>query len=239
MNYVDVHSHILPYMDDGSRDMEETLKMLRIAQSEGITDIIVTPHYKAGRFKGDSRQTAELIEEVYRMMDEEGIGINLYPGHEIFYRSELEDKLDSGELNTMNGSEYVLVEFSPMESFLYIRNAMEELFGIGYHPIIAHVERYECMPKHPEYVRELKKMGCQIQVNAASVTGEVGFGCKRFVHKLLKEGLVDYIGTDAHNADRRKSALKKCAQILYKKYDKDYADALLFGNAEEYLLGVE
>ena len=239
MKYVDIHSHILPHMDDGAQDMEMALEMLRIAQSEGITDIIVTPHYKAGRFKGDAKQMHRQLEEVRRLMKQEGIDVNLYPGNEIYYRSELEEKLESGELSTMNGSNYVLVEFSPMESFLYIRGAVEELFGMGYTPILAHVERYQCMCKHPEYVAQLKKMGCGIQVNASTVTGGFGFMGKRFAHKLLKEGLVDYIGTDAHNTAGRKPEMKKCADVLYKKYDRKYADAVLFKNAAEDLLYAE
>ena len=236
MKYIDIHSHILPYIDDGSRDMDMTLEMLRIAQKEGITDMIVTPHYRAGRFKGDSAQIHKLLEEVRELLKREDIPINLYPGTEIYYRSELDEKLEDGTLNTMNGTEYVLVEFSPLESFLYIRNAMEELMGMGYTPILAHAERYQCMCKDIANVRDLKKMGCDIQVNASSVTGDTGFMCKRFVHKLLKEGLVDYIGTDAHNTDSRKPAMKKCADMLYKKYDREYADELLYCNAAEKLL---
>ncbi len=238
MKYVDIHSHVLPHMDDGAQDMDMTLEMLRIAQREGITDIIVTPHYRAGRFKGDGKLMRKQMEEARRLMKEEGIEINLYPGNEIYYRSELDEKLESGELSTMNGSEYVLVEFSPMEDFLYIRSAVEELFGIGYTPILAHVERYQCMCKHPDYVKQLKSMGCGIQVNASTVTGDFGFMAKRFVHKLLKERLVDYIGTDAHNTEGRKPAMHKCAEVLYKKYDKAYVDGLLFKNAAEYLLDV-
>ena len=236
MKYIDIHCHILPRVDDGSQDMETTLEMLRIAEREGITDIIVTPHYRSGRFRGERSVTDRRLAEVRESMAEEGICINLYPGCEIYYRSELEEKLESGTLSTMNDTEYVLVEFSPLEDYMYIRNAMEELLGIGYTPILAHAERVQCMVKKPEHVRELKNMGCDIQVNAASVTGDIGFRCKRFAHKILKEELVDYIGTDAHNTDKRKPAIKKCADLLYRKYDRDYADAILYKNAAERLL---
>ena len=238
MKLIDIHSHVLPYMDDGAKDMGMTLEMLRIAQRDGITDIIVTPHYKAGRFKGDAARTGELLEEIRTRLEEEHININLYPGNEIYYRSELEEKLESGALSTLNGSGYVLVEFSPLDDFVHIRNACEDILGMGYVPVVAHVERYQCMTKCPEHVRELKEMGCDIQVNADSVTGEIGFKVKWFVHKILKEYLVDYIGTDAHGVDKRKPAMKKCAELLYRKYDKNYADALLFRNAEKRLLKI-
>ena len=239
MKLIDIHSHLLPYVDDGAKDMDMTLEMLRIARADGITDIIATPHYKAGRFKGDAARTRELLEEIRGLMEKEKIDIRLYPGNEIYYRSELEDKLESGALSTLNGSGYVLVEFSPLEDFVHIRNAMEDLLGMGYVPILAHAERYQCMTKRPEHVRELKEMGCDIQVNADSVTGETGLRCKWFVRKLLKEYLVDYIGTDAHGIDKRKPTMKKCAELLYRKYDKAYADALLFRNAEKRLLSIK
>ena len=160
MGYVDIHSHVLPYMDDGSQDMETTMDMLRIAEAEGISDIIVTPHYKSGRFKGDSAQMHKLLESVRERIYEAEMQINLYPGNEIFYRSELEERLETGELSTMNRSSYVLVEFSPMEDFLYIRNAMEDIFSMGYIPILAHLERYQCMHMKQERLRELKNKGC-------------------------------------------------------------------------------
>jgi protein-tyrosine phosphatase len=236
MQYIDIHSHILPCMDDGARNIEMSLAMLRIAEKEGISDIIVTPHYRRGHYKGDRKQMEKMLAEMRSQMKKEGIQINLYPGNEIYYRSDLEEKLESGSLSSMNDSEYVLIEFSPMEDFMYVRSAVEELFSIGYTPIIAHVERIKCIEKKIEYARTLKKMGCELQVNAASATGEVGFWCKRFVHSLLKEGLVDYIGTDAHNVDNRKPEIKKCAEMLYKKYGRDYADCILFKNAATRLL---
>ena len=119
---------------------------------------------------------------------------------------------------------------------MYIRSAVEELFGMGYIPIIAHAERIRCIEKNIEHARTLKRMGCDIQVNAASAIGEVGFGCKRLVHRFLREQLVDYIGTDAHNVDKRSPAMKKCAEMLYRKYDREYVDGILFRNARTRLL---
>ncbi len=236
MKYVDIHSHILPYMDDGARDEEISLAMLRLAESEGISDIIVTPHYRRGHYKGERRQTDKVLAGMQELMKRENINIRLHPGNEIYYHSELEEKLESGTLSTMNDTEYVLVEFSPMEDFLYIRRAADDLFSMGYTPIIAHVERIQCIEKNIEYARELKKRGCDLQVNAASTMGETGFACKRFVRKLLKEKLVDYIGTDAHDMQKRRPMMKKCAEMLYRKYDHAYADMILYRNAEERLL---
>lgn len=236
MKYIDIHSHVLPYIDDGARDAEMSLAMLRLAESEGISDIIVTPHYRKGHYKGERRQIEKVLSEMRDLMKQEGIHVNLYPGNEIYYHSELEEKLESGMISTMNSTEYVLVEFSPMEDFMYIRRAVDDLFSMGYIPIIAHVERIQCVEKSIERARELKRIGCDLQVNAASVVGETGFWCKRFVHKLLREELVDYIGTDAHDDKKRRPVIKKCADILYRKYNQVYVDEILFQNATTRLL---
>ena len=236
MGYVDIHSHILPHMDDGAKDMDDTVEMLRIAYHEGITHIIVTPHYKSGRFPADSERLHQKLQKVQQVAEEQNIPITLYAGNEIFYHSELEEKFQTGELCTLNNSSYVLIEFSPFDNYRYIRNAMEDVMGMGYIPILAHVERYQCMCKDSNSVVELKAMGCEIQVNAGSIVGDNGWRVRHFVHKLLKTGLVDFIGTDAHNTTGRKPAMQKCAACLYKKYDKAYADALLFENAMQRLL---
>ena len=236
MKYIDIHSHILPHMDDGARSTRMSLAMLRQAENEGITDIIVTPHYRRGYFKGNRSEMEEELEELQVFMEAEGIRVNLYPGNEIYYHSELEGKLESGVLSTMNNTEYVLIEFSPMEEFMYIRRAVDDLFSMGYIPIIAHVERIRCLEQDIERVRMLKNGGCNLQVNVVSAMGEMGFKCKRFVHKLLKEELVDYIATDAHDADKRRPSIHKCAEMLYRKYNRDYVNEILFQNAATRLL---
>lgn len=236
---VDVHIHILPGVDDGSQDMEETLAMLQKAYAEGITDIIATPHHKSGRHNASLRTIQRLTEQVQECANQNNIPIQIYPGNEVLYYSDMEDSLEDHRICTMNNTEYVLLEFSPGDRFTYIRNAVDSVFGMGYQPIIAHVERYECMVRHPEYVTELKQMGAGIQINAGSITGETGWKVKRLAHKLLQRRLVDYVGTDAHSCKGRTPSISKCADLLYKKFDSDYADAILYGNAEKNLLGGE
>ena len=238
MSYVDIHSHILPDLDDGAKDMGETLEMLQIAWQEGITHIIATPHYKAGRFQADAQRLERTLDKVRQEIKKTNIPVTLYAGNEIYYHSELEEKFQTGAISTLNGTGYVLIEFSPFESYTYLRNAMEDVLGMGYVPILAHVERYQCMYKEKTCVEELRAMGCGIQVNAGSVTGDAGWKTKHFIHKLLKEKLVDFIGTDAHNTSGRKPSIQKCAAYLYKKYERSYVDALLYGNAMSRLLDI-
>ena len=125
----------------------------------------------------------------------------------------------------------------PSDPYQYIRNSLDEIMSEGYQPVIAHVERYGCMVDDIENVRRLSRMGVEIQVNASSITGDTGKEIKKFVHKLLKEQLVDYVGTDAHRCDgSRTPMMKECSRMLYKKYDEGYVDSILYGNAFDRLL---
>ena len=229
---IDIHTHIIPGVDDGSQNMDETLEMLKIAEKNGISDMIMTPHYKQGRVGTPRKVIGEMIKEVERQAHLSGINVKLHPGTEIYYNSSLEEKLEDGWLACMNDTDYVLVEFSPFETFPYLKNAIDDIFSLGYRPILAHVERYRCMLGSVENVRTLSGMGCKIQVNAGSVAGDFGFSVKRFIKKLLKEELVDYIGTDAHNPDRRSPEMGKCAEIIKKTCAPEYAEAILYGNAK-------
>ena len=105
----------------------------------------------------------------------------------------------------------------------------------GYRPVIAHVERYLNILQDIALLTDIKKMGALLQVNAASVVGDNGRPIKKDVKELLKRHLVDFVATDAHSDGRRAPYMQKCASVLYKKYGREYAEALLFGNAEKYL----
>lgn len=233
MGFVDIHSHILPGLDDGAESMTETLGMLRLASREGITHIIATPHYKAGRYPADAERLCAVLERVRRRAEEEEIPVALYAGNEIFYHSELEDRLDRGRLCTLNGTAYVLIEFSPLTEYVYLRNAAESLLGMGYLPVLAHVERCQCLYRDEECVAELRTLGCGIQVNTDSILCRNGWKTGIFVHRLLKNQLVDYLGTDAHNITDRRPVMAKCADLLHARYGSDYADRVLYGNAAD------
>ncbi|MCM1063471.1 MAG: protein-tyrosine-phosphatase [Eubacterium sp.] len=227
----DMHCHILPAVDDGSRSMEQTMDMLRIAQGEGITAMIVTPHYKEGRHNASPATIMERIGKVQEEAERQGIFIPLYPGNEVFYFDGLPERLENNEVLSLNHTDRVLVEFSPTEDHTYIRNALDSVRAVGYVPILAHVERYGCMVRDWKRVRELKQMDAEIQINAASAVGQLGKQIQRFIHDILQENLVDYVGTDAHDARGRAPQFQKCYQALVKRYGESYMDEIFHENA--------
>lgn len=233
---IDVHCHIIPGVDDGSDSMEETLAMLRIAADEGITDMICTPHFKSGHHNTTREHIGRYIEQIAGMEKENGISINLFPGEEVYYFSEISEALEQGKVVTMPDGDHILVEFSPIESYRYIRNAIDDIISNGLTPIIAHIERYEGVSSNLKNAFDLKNMGAEIQINASGVTGKVGNGMKKVIHSLLKEQLVDYIGTDAHSDRERSPQILECARTICRKYGNDYAEAVLSGNAAQRLI---
>lgn len=234
-NYVDIHTHILPNMDDGSQSIEETMKMIKIMASEGISDVICTPHFYPNRHNVSMPKVLSQVEILNQNIAAEGMQLKLYSGNEIYYRSSVPELLATHQANTLAGSFYVLVEFNPSEEFSYIRNAVYELQTDGYIPIIAHAERYQHMMSNFEKCYEIVKMGAYIQVNAGSITGEFGHEAKSAAKKLLKERLVHFIATDAHDEKKRAPHLKKAARIISRKYGKGYAEELLCINPRKVL----
>lgn len=228
---VDMHCHILPEIDDGARNMEETMIMLKMAAANGIEAVIVTPHYKKGRHNADPETVMERMDMVREAASRRNINLPLYPGNELFYFSGAEEVVEKGEILTLNHTDRILIEFSPCESFFYIRNALDGLRGAGYVPVIAHVERYECLLKNHKRIEELKQMDAELQINTSSIDGAAGYGIRKFVHRLIKERMVDYVGTDAHDIKKRAPEAQKAIAQLYKKYDADYVDAILYENA--------
>ena len=228
---VDMHCHVLPAVDDGSQNMEQTIEMLRIASEEGISAMIVTPHYKDDRHNASVQTILSRIAQVQEEVVRQGIFVDLYPGNEIFYFHGVEDMLDKGHILTLNNTDRVLIEFSPSSDYTYIRNALDGIRASGYVPIIAHIERYECMLRDMTRVKELKNMDIEVQVNVSSAAGKLGSRVQKYIYEMLKGRYVDYMGTDAHDTENRIPEFQECYRKLEKKFDSDYINAVFYENA--------
>lgn len=229
-NYTDIHIHIIPGVDDGAVDPDMSVDMLAYAYAQGIRRMIVTPHNKPMHRSAGKEKILRSIEMLQARMKQENIEIELYPGSELYYREELVRCLEQGEAVTMADSRYVLIEFMPADGWEYIRDGINSILMAGYRPIVAHVERYQEICKNMERAVRLREMGCCIQVNAAGVMGRYGMETKRYVRKLMKQRLVDFIATDAHNAADRAPDLADCAAYIGRKYGEDYMRRLLVEN---------
>lgn len=229
-SYIDIHSHILPGIDDGAENFLMSMEMLRTAYADGIRNIIFTPHYKPGHHNAGRETLLLLAGKLCRELEKEGMSIGMYLGNEFYYHEGMFRELEEGRACTMAGSSYILIEFGPVERFERIRNGLYEALAHGWRPVLAHVERYDSLLGKAERVEELIQMGSCIQVNAGSIMGKTGFGVKQFSKRLLREQLVHFVATDAHDADRRKPAISDCGRYISRKYGEEYAARLLCEN---------
>lgn len=237
MNYnlTDFHSHILPGVDDGPSTVEEAAAMLKSAYRQGVTAMIATPHYEAGRYElpvGIVRKQFEVLKLAVKSLLP---GMELYLGSEIYFNQKVPELLRADRLLTISGSSYVLVEFSPEDDFSYLRRSMNDLILAGAVPVLAHAERYRCLTDSIRYTQELVDMGVCIQVNAGSVIGESGRRSMKYGKALMKRQLVHFIGSDCHGLKHRPPNMEKCFRYICRKYGADYAYLLCRDNADRVL----
>ena len=236
MNLFDIHCHILPGVDDGSKSMEMSLDMLQIAYEEGTRQIVLTPHYMVGRNRYETGELAGKYEELKAKAKELYPELELYLGNEILWEEGIVDLLKKGEIHTMNGTRYVLVEYNVQTTFRQIRNSIQDLMEARYWPIIAHVERYQCLVKRLDRIDELIRMKALLQMNISSVEGGFLNESKRWCRKLLKEGYITFLATDAHNVDSRGPYSQEYIPWLRKHCGED-AEYMLTGAAEDMVRG--
>lgn len=238
--YIDIHCHILPGVDDGSRDTLMSLQMARIAVENNIGAIVVTPHYDSAHRSVSPDGIRRRVDELQQTLANEGIELLLYPGNELLYDSSLPGKLTGGEVLTLADSTYCLVEFHPLEDYKYIFNGLRSLIYEGFRPILAHCERYACLIKDPKRVDEIVSQRVLLQCNSGSVEPRLFRSVPRFVNSLLRRKLVSFIATDAHRAEGvRAPHLLRAAALLQKKYDEGYVRDLLADNARRVIDSAE
>lgn len=228
---IDIHSHILPEVDDGSPSLDVSLEMLKNEERQGVKAIVLTPHYKEGKYEVGREKLIEKLKAFQDLANENGIGVELKLGQEIFVTDSVYDKLGSDELLTMNGTKAVMLEFHYVLNS-DIADTAYNFKALGYIPIIAHIERYSYIHK-TDAVYEIKCNGGLIQVNASSVIGESGKHVQKFVLSLIKEGLVDFVAGDYHSG--RGVFLKEAYDLVSKKFGEEMARKLFEENAKKIL----
>ena len=230
----DIHCHILPGVDDGSRSMEQTLSMLEMAYEQGVRRIIATPHFHIGKVQVTKEKAEEALRNLSGLLKKQFPDISIYMGSEIYYYSDAIRDLKERRAMTMAGSRYVMWEFSPDEQYDIIESSVYDAVSNGYVPIIAHAERYLCITDRPELVEQLVMEGAYIQINAGSVAGQMGRSVQKFIiKKLLKKHLVHFVASDAHSDGRRAPRFDEAVRILMKHCDVDYCMDLLWNNANK------
>ena len=233
----DMHCHILPKVDDGSRSWGMSVHMLRQAAEEGIRVIFATPHCYPEYWEYDPQELEEKMELLRELIRQYQIPIQLYLGSEVRWSSSVPERLAQGQCLTMAGTKYALVEFSVKDPIFRIEDGLQALIAAGYRPIIAHIERYESLRQAIHQIEAWVNAGVLVQCNASALSGADGMRMSSFSHKLMKQGLVHLIGTDAHSDKWRKPELRSCLTSLEKKYGADLVEELMIDNPQRLLRG--
>lgn len=215
---IDIHSHILPAVDDGSSSIKSTLEMLKNAVKQGTKEIIATPHYCRGYAEVEYEKIMELSQSVNKLANDEGIDIKVYHGQEIFYSSNIIDDYNNKTIGTLADSKYILFELPLQGRFeREILDNIYELQVMGLKPILAHPERYKFLKEKPYLINEFIEEDILFQVNAGSLEGAFGKEAKKTAEIFLKNGIYNFIGSDAHNNTSRKTGVKEGARLAASK----------------------
>lgn len=210
---IDFHSHILPGIDDGSRNLEQSIAMVNEAKEAGFTKIISTSHYMENYYECNERDRRQLLKKVQGNVQ----GIELILGNEIYITNNIIELLQNGQASSINGTKYVLFEFPlittrPMNDKEVIYRLVEN----GYIPIIAHPERYPFIQENPDYLFELEEMGALFQANYGSIIGMYGLKAKKTLKILLKNNLISFFGSDVHRPEQVYNKMPKIIKKLKK-----------------------
>ncbi|OFV97740.1 MAG: hypothetical protein A3F68_12755 [Acidobacteria bacterium RIFCSPLOWO2_12_FULL_54_10] len=220
---VDIHCHILPQLDDGAKDLVTSQQMAAMAQSDGITHIVATPHSNY-QYKFDAGVNAQKRDELQQTI---GGSPAILLGCDFHLSFEnLEDIRVNPERYTLNGKQYLLVEFADISIPPHMDQIFFDLLGRRLNPIITHPERNPILSRQPEQIRKWVDQGCFVQVTAASFLGRFGKQAEQLSHILVKHGLVHFIATDAHNTISRPPVLSEAREALKTLYGEKLADAL-------------
>ncbi|MFO7968648.1 MAG: CpsB/CapC family capsule biosynthesis tyrosine phosphatase [Bacillota bacterium] len=220
---IDIHTHLLPYVDDGVSDFNEALKVIEGLKNQGVEKVFITPHfYRLRNFVSTYEENRKLFTKLKALVSENNIKINLYLGTEIYYDQNTLKNIKNNIVTDLI-NDFYLIEFSIDESLYNITEAIHNFVAKGFKPIIAHIERYEALSKIND-IAALKKIGAFMQVNASTILGGKGFFKKSFINKLIKKSLIDFIATDSHN--NRENLFLKAYQYINNKHSKTVADKL-------------
>ncbi len=216
---VDIHTHILPGVDDGAKTMEESLKIIEYLSKSGVTDIVLTSHYiNNTKYNANEKNRKRIFKELKKRLNNDEI--KLYLGNEVYLCEDIINLLESKEIVTLNDTKYILIEL-PLTGYLNnLSNILCELTSYGFTPIIAHPERYHFLQKHNKRIRELLEFNCLLQCNVDSITGKYGKKAKKLMKWMLKHDLVQFVATDTHSVGKNKKlekSFKKLRKIVGEK----------------------
>ena len=197
--FVDIHSHLLPGIDDGAKNIETSIALITKMRSYGIKNIITTPHVLGDLYQNSSDTIKDKLREVQEELQRKNItDVTINAAAEYMMDEQFSELLEKNDILTIKDN-YVLVEMSYFSAPINLYEILFEIQVKGYKPVLAHPERYSFLHNDFNHYYKLKKAGCLFQLNLLSLTEQYGKGVQKICEKILKENLYDFAGTDAHH----------------------------------------
>ncbi|MBE6573328.1 MAG: hypothetical protein E7652_02925 [Ruminococcaceae bacterium] len=226
MIFADIHNHALFATDDGPKSEKDMYALIDEIYKDNIRHLCLTPHFHPGYFGENGKRARRAFAVLEAYIKEKYPDLVIYKGNELRYNRGCENWVKEGMCNTINGTQYLLVDFSENERAEDIVNGTNRILNAGYVPILAHVERYRRIPRNMEMVMELKGNGVIVQIDSQSVTGMFGLFSKLRSKKLLDLHLVDVVATDSHGTKRRAPSMTQSYEYIKKNYGEEYAELI-------------
>lgn len=230
----DIHSHVIPGVDDGASDLRESLEMLRLAESRGTGHIVCTPHIYHPAKSSPPETVLSAFALLVQAAREKGIGVKLSLGCELYLTDSGAERvagdLKSGSVFTVNSSSYLLVELDVRVPEREAVRLLEKLGAIGVVPVLAHPERYGFVIEDNSALRRIRDKGVLLQVNKDSLRGFFGRGSAEAAWYALSHRYAHTAASDAHSPYERNTSLRGVHELLCEELDPDYADVLLIHN---------
>lgn len=229
---IDIHMHILPDVDDGSRFLEESLEMADISASTGVGTIVMTPHCNIPQ-RYHNYYSTELMNKFRHLkaaIDQAHIPVQVVPGMEVFTTPDLPELIKAKKVFGLNFSKYMLMEFDFGSDPDYMTDMLKAVRQTGYIPIVAHPERYDAIKDDPSTVEAWVNFGCLLQSNKSSILGNFGSETAKTVHRLLDHQLVSFIASDAHRPQVRTPHMDQVYDYMCWHYSNEVADTLMHNN---------
>jgi protein-tyrosine phosphatase len=217
MHMIDIHSHILPFMDDGAADWETALAMAQDAHKDGITTLIATPHHNNGQYVNAAPEIRQAVTMMNERLRQVGNPLLVLSGQEIRVYGDLLNDLEKGELLSLAGSRYILLEMPSSRIPRNMEEICHELIIQGYVPVIAHPERNAEVAANPSSLEKLIALGSVGQVTAQSVAGVFGKKLQKLSLELCRRNLVHMVASDAHDTGHRPFGLSEAYRTLGKE----------------------
>ena len=234
---IDIHSHILYGIDDGSKNLNMTLDMIRNAEKDGTSKLVATPHYCRGYGEAEYCQVKKMLYDLKKVIKKENINIELFHGQEVYYEKNILEFYNKGLIGTINDTRYMLIEL-PMNKF--DNEPLEVIYELrirGIVPILAHPERYIPFIKNPSKINDFIKEGFLFQVNSGSLTGQFGREVKKTAKVFLESNVYNFMGSDAHNDKSRVTGLSKAMKYVVNEQLFEESSNKLLENEEIKFMG--